>query len=242
MFCDDHIIFTKPLFNEKPSAWMEHIPFAFFLTKTLKPNLFVELGTQWGNSYFSFCQAITLLGFKTRAYGIDVWPSFNGLTGQSIFHYALGVNDKHFGHFSNLLKMPFDEAGTYFGNNSIDLLHIDGLHDYASVKHDFELWLPKMSESGVILFHDTMVRTQGFGVWKLMEEIKVRYPFFEFLHGNGLAVVCTGKSIPSDFLNFIEEANRNSFTQGLFSSLGENIRLRHELGQEKSKQIAASRS
>jgi|GEM_PF-2190910 len=51
-------IFSNPAHNQKPSAWIQHIPFAYFLVEMLKPKLFVELGTHYGNSYFASCQAI----------------------------------------------------------------------------------------------------------------------------------------------------------------------------------------
>ena len=37
----------------------------------------------------------------------------------------------------------------------VELVFIDGAHDYASVKQDFELWFPKVVEGGTIAFHDT---------------------------------------------------------------------------------------
>ena len=36
----------------------------------------------------------------------------------------------------------------------IDLLLIDGDHEYKSVKEDIESWLPKVKNGGSVLFHD----------------------------------------------------------------------------------------
>jgi MMP 1-O-methyltransferase len=38
----------------------------------------------------------------------------------------------------------------------VELIFIDGAHDYASVALDFELWFPKVIDGGTLAFHDTV--------------------------------------------------------------------------------------
>ena len=83
--------------------------------------------------------------------------------------------------------MPFDQAAGIV-SDGISLLHIDGLHTYEAVKHDFETWEPKVTD--VIMLHDICVPDNpDFGVWKLWAEIK-NDKCFEFNHCHGLAVFC----------------------------------------------------
>jgi len=231
-----NIIFTEPQFIEKPLAWIEHIPFAFFLVEKLKPNTIVELGTHYGNSYFAFCQAIKELKISTKAYAIDSWTGDEhaGFYGNEVFNYVNKINNEHFSYFSNLIKATFDEASQFFENGSVDLLHVDGLHTYEAVKHDFENWLPKMSDKGVILFHDTVVKERGFGVWKLVEEISTKYPYFQFEHGYGLGVLCVGKNVDAKFLEFVSKVGSDSFTQKLFENAGKRIWFEQQFQWQKS--------
>lgn len=47
-------------------------------------------------------------------------------------------------------------------NNSIDILFIDGNHDYASVLRDFEEWTPFLVPGGLLIMHDAYFETGGF--------------------------------------------------------------------------------
>ncbi|MNO26541.1 Chondroitin synthase [compost metagenome] len=192
--------FERPIYLSGKSAWAEHIPFAFSLIEKLKPGIFVELGTHYGDSYCAFCQAIQKSELDCKAYAVDTWQGDEhaGLYGQDVLDQLRARHDVPYASFSRLLRETFDQAASYFSPKSVDLLHIDGLHTYEAVKNDFDTWLPLMSDRGVIIFHDVNVRENGFGVWKLFEEIEKQYPTFCFDHAHGLGVVAVGKQIPED--------------------------------------------
>lgn len=209
------------------STWNEHLPFAFFLIELLRPASYVELGVFKGGSYNTFCQAVKEFGTGTKCSGVDTWEGdpHNGVYGSAVYDRLSEYQRQNYGEFSTLLKMPFDDALARFPNGSIDLLHIDGYHTYEAVKHDYESWLPKMSKKGVILFHDTQIRRQDFGVYKLWAEIAPRYPSLEFEHGCGLGVLAVGPEVSAEFREFLSAARRNSFFNSLFAAAGKAVAL-----------------
>ena len=193
------------------NSWHRHIPFAFAIVGMLRPNTFVELGTHCGDSYAAFCQATRAFDLQTQCFAVDTWEgdSQAGYYGDEVFRELSEFHDKSYGEFSELLRMRFDQALPLFEEGCVDLLHIDGLHTYEAVKEDFETWLPKMSDSGLILFHDTNVRDrEDFQVWRLWQEVTAERPHFEFKYGFGLGVLGVGNNLPPSVLEFFDWASR----------------------------------
>ena len=225
---DYAIAFRKPRRLTDVGFWHLHIPFAFVITAMLKPERFVELGTHKGDSYCAFCQAVDELGLNTACYAVDSWQGDEqtGFYSEAIYEELRAYHDPMYGGFSSLMKCLFDDALDYFAEASIDLLHIDGHHTYDSVRHDFELWLPKMSKKGVVLFHDTNVREREFGVWRFWQEISDQYPSFEFKFGNGLGVLAVGGQIADEVPAFLEYGKKHeTVVSRFFYHLGAKIEL-----------------
>ena len=188
----------EPMRIVPPEPWTGHIPAAFWLAKVLKPRSFVELGTHSGNSYFAFCQAMAAFSPGARAYAVDTWRGDDhaGDYDESVFADVQSFNGQHFRPFSSLLRTSFDDARSYFPDGEVDLLHIDGLHTYEAVRHDFETWQSALSTRGVVMFHDINVRERDFGVWRYWRELSTQYPSFEFHHSNGLGIIAVGGEQP----------------------------------------------
>jgi Methyltransferase domain len=181
-----------------PSGWIEHAPFAFWVMSALRPKTLVELGTHNGYSFFAFCEAAVRLGLDTTSYAIDTWEGDDhaGFYGNEVYEEVKAVKAALYEDSAWLLRGYFDDFVDSFDDGSIDLLHIDGRHGYEDVKYDFESWLPKLSDSGIVLFHDIVVREREFGVWKFWAQLTKKYPSFGFTHGNGLGVLSVGTTVP----------------------------------------------
>lgn len=75
----------------------------------------------------------------------------------------------------------------------VELLWIDGAHEYEYVLQDLEVWEPHLIEGGVIAFHDSTMP----GPWKVLEDHLYKGKKFRkvrFVHGITYAV--KGKATP----------------------------------------------
>lgn len=67
-------------------------------------------------------------------------------------HEGLVACDLNANRCVRLLGLSWD-IGVFFPYD-VDLLFVDGSHEESSVRKDIAMWLPKVVEAGMILFHD----------------------------------------------------------------------------------------
>src|SRR5262249_36020448 len=148
-------------------------PFAFWIVEATQPDLIVELGTTTGNSYFSFCQVVKQIGLRTSC--CAVLPSAkdreSGHCGDEAYERMSKINRSKYLPFSRLIRSTIDQTISQFRDRSIDLLHIDGVHSYDTLKHYFESWRPKLTDRAVVLLHNTGVFEPGFGTHLYFKEL-----------------------------------------------------------------------
>jgi len=216
-------------------AWTPHLHFAYDLVATLKPRLLVELGVDRGESYFAFCQSAAENETGTKCFGIDTWCGDQHVGGydETTFAQVSTHNRANYEAFSTLIRASFDTAVAQFSKETIDLLHIDGLHTETAVRHDLSSWLPSVRPGGLILLHDVDVRRRDFGVWRLWEDLQQSGRSRTFHDGPGLGV--WQKPPPIQLPGFLEQLltptnEQNSALAQYYRDRGDE--LQHKISEQ----------
>ena len=166
-----------------PSGWnyppKSHREFVEWLINRIKPEVTVELGVDYG--YSSFLMALCQ---NNPVYGIDCFDvSVHGPREDDDYQFVMSVKEKLGLDNLEIIKGYFDDVAKTW-DKEIDLLHIDGLHDYENCKNDCDTWAPLVKEDGVILFHDTVSNPDGAGLFFSQLEV----PKVNFTNSFGLGV------------------------------------------------------
>lgn len=207
----DEEVYNYLLKNVK-SAWRSHFWLLTPLIRIMRPEIILELGTDRGFSLLTFLAGTK--GEYGKIYGIDSYgsilendPGFkNGL---KRYRILLDTKQKFIDTFGIKLDTTeikvnlFSKARSFFDNKKIDILHIDGRHEYECVKEDYELYkdLVDLNE-GLIVFHDVLRKTNDFGVYKLFNSIESKK--FWLYHHSGLGIVTNSDKV----INYLKEIVR----------------------------------
>lgn len=182
-----------------PSAWnvppKSHCEFIKWLIERIKPEVTVELGVDYGYSAF-----LMAMFQKNKVYGIDCFDiSKHGIRQDDDYEFVMSVKEKLKLDNLEIIKGYFDDVAKTW-NQEIDLLHIDGLHDYENCKNDCDTWAPLLKEEGVILFHDTVSNPDTVGFFFSQLEV----PKVNFTNSCGLGVASNNEELIQEIKSTFE--------------------------------------
>jgi predicted O-methyltransferase YrrM len=127
------------------------------LVRSLKPEVCVEIGSALGKS-----ASYIGLGLKENGHGmlyaIDPhkptnWNDVDAV--DSLKEFERNISAAGVREYVSVIR-SYSDAAARDWKLPIDLIFIDGDHSYEGVKRDWELFLPHIRPSGIVIFHDTM--------------------------------------------------------------------------------------
>ena len=234
----------------KFAYWEGHRDFAYDLLQFVRPERLVELGSQYGCSLFTFCQAVRDFKLNTEINAVDMWSGDIGaeITGEEVYALVQKTAATYYPEVNlHLFQMCFDDARPNFADNSIDILHIDGGHTFEDVEHDFTTWLPKLKENGIVLFHDVYSPIDQ-GSCDHWEKTKKEYDcYFDFTHSCGLGILFPkgrywyDRLEAAGFFKYYKDLyfyrSKYKYTQERFDELKDLYEERYRAIEQQSKMI-----
>ena len=124
---------------------------------------FVEVGVYLGRSICSLADVVERSGKQFNVIGIDTCrgsgpegpqqKDYHGLVVAQNDGTFAGVLHKNilscgYGDLISLIIADSVTASRFFPDQSLDWVHLDARHDYASVRADIQAWLPKVRPGG----------------------------------------------------------------------------------------------
>jgi predicted O-methyltransferase YrrM len=179
----------------------------------------VEIGSWKGKSTIWLASG-SKKGKKIKVYAVD--PH----TGSSEHRRAFG-KIRTFEEFDRNLKearvndivVPIlatsAEAANVF-KEPVELIFIDGSHEYEMAKLDFQSWFPKVVNGGIMAFHDSF---RGTGPRRVVEESLCKSPNFRnltFAGSIGFAEKVTSNSMGERFRNRFTVLLRGLYELGFY--------------------------
>lgn len=180
---------TMPAYVPEETDWLRHGPFAQWLVYAARPRKIVEIGTDYGYSYFAFCEAIKASGIEADCIAIDTCVSNTDRI--AAYGNALKRNEEY-ESFSTLLQGVSNECINSIPDASIDLLHFNGWHDYKDARECFERWSAKLSSRAIVLIHGTKDTICGSDKYSYWDKLRSKYETLNFPYQNGLGVLFYG--------------------------------------------------
>jgi predicted O-methyltransferase YrrM len=128
----------------------------------------VEIGSFSGVSSELFAH------FCKRIYCVDIWtldPTYQEINPDHLMRAEAQFDDVWLSHLNVIepIQAFSLEAVKDFDDGELDMVYIDGRHDYPSVIADIKAWMPKIKKGGWLTGHD--IDLDGERVLKAVTEV-----------------------------------------------------------------------
>jgi predicted O-methyltransferase YrrM len=162
--------FPKKLYMPDMQGWNSNHRLLVDSIKMARPRVVAEIGVWKGGSCIHMAKGIRDLGLDAAVIAIDTWLGSSehwmqedGLElsytfGYPNLYYVFAANVVREGVAEQVVPLPLDSANAAVLlrrlNLSIDMIHIDGAHDYGGVRSDLERWWPLLKPGAVVIMDD----------------------------------------------------------------------------------------
>jgi predicted O-methyltransferase YrrM len=169
------------------------------LTKAMKPDVCVEIGSARGRSTCFIGMALKENG-RGKLFAIDPhtrteWNDFQSTDTFAIINRNL--NTLGLTSFVDIVRQTSQMAAKNW-DRTIDLIFIDGDHSYEGVRRDWDLFVPHVRDFGCVVFHDTIwdlrpdpaLSRCDMGVPRFVEQLRQQgYPVLTIDKDYGVSLV-----------------------------------------------------
>lgn len=199
---EDNFQFSAQMFGPHQLK-LEILSFLKF-AKTEQPKYVCEIGTADGGTNFLLSQALPSVRVMI---GVDLYVKNR----VQLRYFSKASQQISFINGSSYASRTVDKVRRILTPQKLDLLFIDGDHNYNGVKQDFLNYRHLVREGGLIVFHDIVpdyltrygIQTGHWvgGVPQFWSKIKQLYPFYEFVEnpdqdGLGIGAIRYSAHIP----------------------------------------------
>jgi len=150
-----------------------HLPVLYTITRALKPKVILEIGIRKGVSTKAFAMAIHEGGFNCEHHCCDIDPK------------CIRVIER----YNGIPYIMDSEKLAEQWDKEIDILFIDGCHEYGHVKKDYLNFRDFVRKDGIIFFHDTFPGKwkdnpeRCYTVYKILDDIEEEHVTLPYQNG-----------------------------------------------------------
>jgi hypothetical protein len=168
---DPFLNFPSRLYRQDHQGWGSSHPYLSDAIDALHPSVVVEVGVWKGGSAISLASKMKAMNLDGVVIAVDTWlgawdhwtndewfSHLNFSNGFPALYNTFAANIVGEGLQDYILPIPLDSVNAAnvlrYYDVQVDVVHIDGGHDYHAVTSDLREWWPMIRQPGVLIGDD----------------------------------------------------------------------------------------